>query len=205
MNNRLTSQDFARITDVSRETLQKLELYAQLVTKWQSSIGLVGKSTIPDLWRRHMLDSAQLIRHASKKSDAWLDLGSGAGFPGMVVSLLGATEVHLVESNQRKCEFLQEVKRQTDAPVAIHNVRVEALELSPVDVVTARALAPLTELLTLAHPFMSSDTQCLFLKGQHVADELTDVAKHWNMSAERITSMSDHRGTIVRLTEVSHV
>ena len=90
-----------KIFDVSRETLQKLELYAQLLVKWQTSVGLVGKSTIPDLWRRHRLDSAQLLALAPTNSISWLDIGSGAGFPGMVLSILGASDVHLVESNRR--------------------------------------------------------------------------------------------------------
>ena len=205
MTEPLMPEQFGKIFDVSRETLQKLELYAQLLVKWQISVGLVGKSTIPDLWRRHMLDSAQLLALAPTNSISWLDIGSGAGFPGMVLSILGASDVHLVESNRRKAEFLNEVKRQTGASVTIHHHRAETLEPWPVDVITARAVAPLIDILTIAHPFMTPATQCLLLKGLHVADELTDAGKYWNISVERITSQSDSRGTIVRLTEVSHV
>ena len=205
MTEPLSPQEFASRMDVSRETLRRLEQYANLLVKWQGSLALVGKSTLPDLWRRHMLDSAQLLFHVPTNSKGWLDIGSGAGFPGMVLAILGADDVHLVESNRKKCEFLHEVARQTETAVHIHAARLEELTPWPINVVTARAVAPLDELLNLAQPFISQGTRCLFLKGQHVARELTDAGKYWKMSVERKVSASDHSGTILSLTEVSHV
>jgi 16S rRNA (guanine527-N7)-methyltransferase len=175
--------------------------------KWQKAINLVAAASLTDLWRRHFLDSAQLLDLAPAPNHAgprrWLDLGSGAGFPGMVVAIMGAGEVHLVESDARKCVFLQEVARETAAPVTIHRSRIEDLETFPVDVVSARALAPLDRLLALSARFFAQDTVGLFLKGQHVDKELTEAGKSWMMSADRIVSRSDPSGTVVRIQGLS--
>ncbi len=168
-------------------------------------MGLLGRSTLADIWRRHFLDSGQLIRHAPAASRVWLDAGSGAGFPGMVLAILGAGEVHLVESNRRKCVFLGEVARRTETAVTIHEARVESLAPRAVDVVTARALAPLAKLLDLCRNFIGPGTTCLFPKGQDIDSELTEAAKYWKMKVARLPSLSDSRGTILRLTELSHV
>ena len=205
MSQPLSRDDFAAITNVSRETLDRLDIYASLLIKWQGSMSLVGPSTMADIWRRHMLDSAQLIDRAPATANSWIDVGSGAGFPGLVLAILGARNVHLVESNTRKCEFLREVARRTDTDVTIHHERMEKIEPWPVDVITARAVAPLTKLLELSAPFMTVDSRCIFPKGQDVANELTVAAKYWNITVECMTSVSDQRGKIVHLTEVSHV
>jgi 16S rRNA (guanine527-N7)-methyltransferase len=187
---------------VSRETADQLKLYAELLVKWQAKINLVGPATIPELWRRHMLDSAQLW--PLLEDGPILDLGSGAGFPGLVLAILRgkADPVHLVESDARKCAFLREVARQTDAIVTIHNQRIESITAFPVATITARALAPVTSLLTLAEPFLQPSTHCLFLKGEKLEDELTAAAKDWNMNCERIPSRTDPNGVILRLREV---
>ena len=201
----LSPDDLRAALDVSRETLDRLKVYHDLLLHWQSRLELVGRSTLPDIWRRHFLDSAQLIRYAPAGTRIWLDAGSGAGFPGMVLAILGAGEVHLVESNRRKCVFLREVARRTGTAVAVHTARVETLEPWPVDVVTARALAPLAKLLELCRNFIGPGTTCLLPKGQDVAGELTEAAKYWRMTVTRLPSLSDSRGTILRLTELSHV
>ncbi|MDA0260578.1 MAG: 16S rRNA (guanine(527)-N(7))-methyltransferase RsmG [Proteobacteria bacterium] len=201
----LTPQQFAKMFNVSRETIERFEIYAELLLKWQNSVGLVGRSTLADLWRRHMLDSAQIVQHALPLSRSWLDIGSGAGFPGIVVAIMGGEDVHLVEANTRKCEFLREVCRQTGISAIIHQSRMENLDPWPVDVITSRACASVRRLVELSYPFMSSSTTCLFLKGQDVEGELTEATKYWNMSVKRTPSVSDSRGTVLRLTEVSHV
>ena len=198
----LTPEEFFRLIPVSRETEQKLRLYADLLVKWQARINLVGPATLPDLWRRHMLDSAQLL--PLLPPGPLLDLGSGAGFPGMVLAILrGDNEtVHLVEADSRKCAFLREVARLTAAPAVIHNQRIETLSPFPVTAITARALAPVASLLRLAAPFLGPGTHCLFLKGEKWEDELTAAAKDWTMIVERIPSGSDPNGIILRLREV---
>ena len=201
----LAAEDLAAALDVSRETLDRLRIHRDLLLEWQASLGLVGRSTLADIWRRHFLDSAQLMRHAPPLSRVWLDAGSGAGFPGMVLAILGAGEVHLVESSHRRCVFLREVARRTGTAVAIHRARVEALAPWSVDVVTARALAPLAGLLDLCRGFIGPRTTCLLPKGQHVDRELTEAAEYWRMTVARLPSLSDSRGTILRLTELSHV
>jgi len=205
VNSPSTPHHFATEIDVSRETLQRLQIYHDLLLKWNSRVGLVSKSTLGEIWRRHFLDSAQLIQCIPKKSKVWVDIGSGAGFPGMVLAILNAGTVHLVESNQRKCAFLHEVARRTQTNVEIHNERVEHLDPWPIDVITARAVAPVAKLLKLSRSFVTSDSTCLFLKGQDIDDELTEAGKYWNMSIDLTPSVADYRGTILRLTRVSHV
>lgn len=196
----MNRESFFDAVAVSRETADKLRLYADLLVKWQARINLVGPSTIPDLWRRHMLDSAQLF--PLMPAGPALDIGSGAGFPGLVLAILRGDPVHLVESDSRKCAFLREVARLTEAPVVIHNCRIETLSPFPVTVITARALAPVSSLLSLAAEFLQPSTQCLFLKGEKLEDELTAAAKDWKMTIERIPSRSDPNGIILRVREV---
>ena len=198
---------FKEITNVSRETLVKLELYGRQLKNWNSRINLVGRKSLNDIWRRHMLDSLQLAawdRDDAKKGPL-IDLGSGAGFPGMVLAIAGVPDVHLVESNSRKCAFLREVAISTDTNVTIHNARIETLDPLLGRVVTARALAPLVKLLPLAYKHMVENGQMLFLKGQDVDTELTEATKCWNMVTCHSASLSDKAGTILQLTEISRV
>lgn len=198
----LTPAAFATAADVSRETLARLEAYAALLVKWQARINLVGGATLADLWRRHMLDSAQLHRLLPAQARVLVDLGSGAGFPGLVLAAMGVPEVHLIEADARKCAFLREAARVMGVAVTVHNRRIAEVAPFAADVVTARALAPLRELLVLAAPFLGPDTMCLFLKGRGVEDELTEAAKDWTIHAEMIASLSDPLGSILRIGEV---
>jgi 16S rRNA (guanine527-N7)-methyltransferase len=195
----MTAIDFQRATDVSRETLARLQIYADLLGRWQRSINLVGRGTVTDIWRRHFLDSAQLLDLAPVSARVWVDLGTGAGFPGLVLAILGAPEMHLVESDGRKCAFLGEVARATDTNVRIHHGRVEGMSAFTADVITARAVAPLAALLALSAHFVGDKTVGLFLKGQDVENELTEASKSWSIAAERVVSRSDPRGTILRV------
>lgn len=213
------ADDFARdVGAVSRETLERLQCYADLLVKWNKSINLVSRDSLEDLWRRHFLDSAQLLEHIDQKpgkSDLTLvDLGSGAGFPAMVLALLGVKNVHLIESDQKKCIFLREVARATDCKVKIHNARIETVEAFPADIVTARAFAPLPDLLSYAWPFLAPEEDSaaevaddqereggylLLLKGKSVDQELTEARKRWSMRVERFSSRSSVEGQILRL------
>jgi 16S rRNA (guanine527-N7)-methyltransferase len=197
---RLTRDGFAARIAVTPEVLDRLSLYADLLVKWQARINLVGPSTVDDLWRRHMLDSAQLAAHLP--AGPVLDLGSGAGFPGLVLAILRDVPVHLVESDVRKCAFLREVARLTAAPAVIHTVRIERLAPFPVAAITARALAPLAKLLDMAEKFLSPEVHCLFLKGRTSEEELTEASKDWMMTLERVPSLADASGQILHLREV---
>jgi 16S rRNA (guanine527-N7)-methyltransferase len=199
----LGPQGFAEIVPVSRETLARLEAYAALLVRWSARINLVGRNTLVDLWRRHILDSAQLQPLAPDSARSVIDLGSGAGLPGLVLAILGAPEVELVEADSRKAAFLREAARITEVDVTIRSCRIQAVPPHPVDVVTARACAPLDRLLGLAEPFLAPHTECLFLKGERVEDELTLARKHRRMTATLCQSVSDPRGVVLRLQQVA--
>jgi 16S rRNA (guanine527-N7)-methyltransferase len=201
----LGAADFAKIFPVSRETLAQLEAFVALIEQWSARINLVGRDTLADPWRRHILDSAQLRPLVPVTARSLVDLGSGAGFPGLVLAILGIPgieTVDLVEADSRKCAFLREAARITGAGVRIHQARIEALPGRPFDVVTARALAPLDRLLGLARPFLAADGLCLFLKGARAAEELTVAGKGWTMTATSIESRSDPRGVVLQLRQV---
>jgi 16S rRNA (guanine527-N7)-methyltransferase len=168
------------LADLPEETLRRLEIYANLLEKWQRAINLVGKSSLDDLWIRHFADSLQ-VAEAVPEARRWLDLGSGAGFPGLVTALKYADEpgalVHLVEANQRKCAFLQNVNRATSAPAIVHCGRLEKILPGldeKIDAVSARALAPLDALLGYAEKFIDHGAIGVFSKGKHFEAELTD-------------------------------
>lgn len=195
---------FLEHIDVSRETLERLELYAALLEKWQKKINLVSKKTIPDLWTRHFLDSAQLFQHLPSPDSKILDLGSGAGFPGLILSILGARNVSLVDSDSRKCAFMREAARQTESPVTVFELRIESLPPTTYDVVTSRACADLNVLLELSSTYRHPESICLFLKGRHYKEELTTAKKSWKLRETLIPSLSDDEGTILRLEGISH-
>lgn len=196
--------DFQKHTRVSRETLERLTVYHGLLRKWQPSINLVGPKTLDEAWSRHFFDSAQLWSYLPPDTRTLVDLGSGAGFPGLVLAVMGVPDVHLIESDARKCAFLREVARTTDTKVTIHNRRIEAVAPFAADVVTARALAPLSALLTWAAPFLSGGGTALFLKGQTADDELTEAGKSWTMGVERFPSLTEPSAAILRLSAITH-
>lgn len=195
-------EDLAAATGVSRETIERLSAYAALLVKWQARINLVSASTLTDLWRRHMLDSAQLLPLLPEGTTSLIDLGSGAGFPGLVLAILGIPEVHLIESDQRKCVFLAEAARAAGAKATIHNKRIEQIEGLSAGVVTARACAPLDLLLTYAQRFLWHGGKVLFLKGAAVEEEVAAARKNWQMEIERFPSTSDPKGCILRIGQV---
>jgi len=195
-------EDFAAATGVSRETIERLSAYAALLIKWQARINLVSASTLDDLWQRHMLDSAQLLPLLPQETTSLVDLGSGPGFPGLVLAILGIPEVHLIESDQRKCVFLAEAARAAGVKPIIHNKRIEQLEGIGAGIVTARACAPLDQLLTYAQRFLWHDGKALFLKGAAVEEELAAARKNWQMEVERFPSASDPKGCILRIGQV---
>lgn len=194
--------DFQRDTNVSRETLERLEAYAALLQTWNKTTNLVGPATIPELWFRHMLDSAQLYPF-TQTSPSLVDLGSGAGFPGLVLAILGQADVHLVESDQKKVAFLREASRVARAKPTIHAARAEGLKGLPAALICARALAPVDRLLDLSAKIATPETKFVFLKGQNVEVELTEAHKIWRMEVESHVSRTDSTGRVVILREVS--
>ena len=198
-----------KLTPVSDDALARLDKYAALLTEWQSRINLVAPSTLPQLWTRHIADSLQLVRHASD-ARIWIDLGAGAGLPGIPVACALAqtpgAQVHLVESNGKKAAFLREAARITGAPAVVHAERIENFGDSyggKADVVTARALAPLSSLLDQALPFMAKGAIGLFLKGQDVGAELTDSSKRWSVEATKASSVTDPAGCVLTVRSLN--
>jgi 16S rRNA (guanine527-N7)-methyltransferase len=200
-----SADDFQAATAVSRETMDRFHIYIDLLKDWNSRMNLVASSTIEDVWRRHMLDSAQLFPLICPSARTLIDLGAGAGFPGLVLAVMGVPEVHLIESTGKKATFLQAAADAMGVSVKIHNCRIEDLKPFTADVITARALAPLSKLLRYAQRFSGPDTHHIYLKGQHVADELTDAHKIWNIKVDRQPSSTDPRGSVLSVCEVSHV
>ena len=190
--------------NVSRETLQRLETYAALLVKWQAKINLVGPATLPDLWRRHFLDSAQLLPLLPAAAGTLVDLGSGAGFPGLVLAVMTDWRVHLLDSDQRKCAFLRQVALDCGVldRVTIHAKRIEQVTGITADVVTARACAPLGELLDLAEPFIGEKGTGLFLKGAQAEEELTQAQRRWTMRLDRRDSISDPAGKLLIVSQL---
>ena len=202
----MSKDEFAATANVSRETLERLELYASLLAKWQGAINLVGADSLTDVWRRHMLDSAQLSAHIPQNATVITDLGSGAGFPGLVLSIILDHPIRLVEASGKKAAFLREVVRLTQAPAIVHHGRIEGAESWSSDVVIARALAPLVLLLDYAEPFLRDAGQnatCIFLKGGRAEEELTEASKSWTMTVERFQSVSDPTGIILRIRDIA--
>ncbi len=182
--------------------MARLEAYAALLTKWQQILNLVSDRSMTHLWCRHMLDSAQLAQHLPKLEGGLLDLGSGGGFPGLVLAAMGVSGIHLVEADRRKCVFLREVARSLELSVTVHDCRIEELDLSAPDVITARALAPLPELLDMAYRFIEPSTYCIFLKGAQLEGEIEAAKAIWRFKSRRLPSLSDPRGSILMLNEV---
>lgn len=181
----------------------KLKIYADLLRKWQRSINLIGRSTLDDLEHRHIDDSLQLLPLLPPDARLLIDLGSGAGFPGLVIAAERPDiTVTLVESDQRKVAFLIEVARAIAPNTVIKASRIETLSPFRVDVVTARALAPLPKLLTWAAPFATDPAICLFHKGASVDAELTEAARDWMMDVQRVPSMTEQNGSILRISQL---
>lgn len=204
-----SAESFAQAFNVSHETIHSLTRYADLLSHWQKTTNLVAPSTLPNIWSRHFADSAQLSALASN-GRLWLDLGSGGGFPGLIVALLRKADsdfrMHLVESNQKKCAFLGQVVRATEAPVDIHAIRIEQLaekaqSLRP-DVISARALAPLPRLLELAEPFLRDQTKGLFLKGRETEAEIRTAQERWSFDVQLHQSLTADDAQILEVSNL---
>ncbi len=195
------------------KTTPSLEEFSKFLLKWQKSVNLISPKSIPFIWERHVLDSAQLYPLIPQDARVLLDMGSGGGFPGLVLALLNKglkgplEKIVLVESDSKKCIFLTEAARVFDLPVIVLNKRMEKitsfdLEEEKVDVITARALAPISVLLELAQEINTPQTTCLFLKGEQTHDEITNLPNHSNWDVQLIPSATDETGVIVQMRGV---
>jgi len=194
---------FARVSGVSRETLEKLTAYVELLSQWNRRINLVSANTMGDVWRRHILDCAQLAKYLPRQTRVAVDLGAGAGLPGLILSAMGVPEMHLVESDLRKSAFLREAARIMDVAVTLHPERIEKVAAFAADAVVARACAPLTQLIDYSEKFLLPKTVCLFLKGENAGEELAVAKASWSLSAETIPSLTDPSGVILKLSAIS--
>lgn len=196
--------------DVSRETISRLEIFYDLLIKWNARINLVAKSTLADGWQRHMVDSAQIWRLMNIPTQHWLDIGAGAGFPGLVIAAIAAEKapnmrITLVESDQRKCIFMQTAAREMGLAPEILADRIESLPQQNADIISARALASLENLLKLADKHRNTNGICLFPKGMNADSELTSAAVSWHISTEKFPSMTDSNAVILRIGEIKRV
>jgi 16S rRNA (guanine527-N7)-methyltransferase len=200
--------------DLSAETIARLDRFVHLLLTWQRQTNLIAPSTVPSLWTRHVADSLQLLDLVDspyERPRVWFDLGSGGGFPGMVIACaltdVSGTQVHLVESNLKKAAFLREAIRETKAPAMVHAARIESLQPTldaiTVDYVTARALAPLPHLLEMIEPFTKKGAKALLLKGQDLDHELTESTKDWHIEAESVPSRTSKAGQILVVRSLS--
>jgi 16S rRNA (guanine527-N7)-methyltransferase len=200
-------EDFLAAIGMNAERARDLERYRQFLAEANNHMNLVGESTLRDFHRRHLIDSAQLMWF-EPSAMTWADLGSGAGLPGIILAILmkgrPGGHVHLVESMAKRCRFLAEVSTALALPVTLHHGRAEAMSIS-VDVVTARACAPLTRLLGFAQPFFARGARGLFLKGQDAGNEIREARRQWRFTCRAIDSLSDSRGQLIAVEGLKHV
>ena len=190
---------------VSRETAERLDQFVALVLAWNRTINLIGKQDAAQIRARHLDDSLALLPHLPEGFARAIDLGSGGGFPGLVLAIATGRPFDLVESDQRKAAFLREAARVTNAPATVHAARIEAVRLAPAPLVTARALAPLATLLDWATPLLAPGGVCVFPKGRTAEQELTQAREQWHMRVEQWSNPLAPDARILRLSEISRV
>lgn len=193
-----------KMQNVSRETFSKVVLYIYTLLKWNKRINLVSKKheTFFDIWTRHFIDSAQLLKYIPPDAKVITDFGSGGGFPAIVIAILGDYEVHLIESDERKCAFLREIARMVEKNIHIHNERIEKMSTWESDILTARALASLGEIFDLTKDFHNKSKKCLFLKGQNVVEEIEEASTNWSFDYQKHQSHSSATGCILEVTNL---
>jgi 16S rRNA (guanine527-N7)-methyltransferase len=197
----MTADGFAAVSGATPAQMADMERFRVMLAERNAVMNLVGPASLPDFWSRHAWDSAQLVK-LQPEARAWADLGAGAGLPGIVLAILGkgvmGVHIDLVESMTKRCKFLSEVVAELELPATVHNARAENLDLT-VEIVVARACAPLFRLLRYAQPYLQSGATGLFLKGQDVVSEMKEAARYWEYEADVVPSKSDPRGRIVRV------
>jgi 16S rRNA (guanine527-N7)-methyltransferase len=189
--------------NVSRETFLKISLFVSLLRRWQQKTNLVAATALEDLEHRHILDSLQLLKFIPPHSCKIIDLGSGAGFPGLILALTDRYEISLVEKNHKKCAFLKQVLQETKTSATVYNQKIEMITNLKGGIITSRALASLSELLTYAYPLSTPTTECLFLKGERADEEIEKAAIDWQFEIKKYTSLTDPSGVILSIKNFS--
>jgi len=206
---RMTPEDVAEQLNVSRETLDKLRLYVDLLGRWQRSINLVSKASLEDVWRRHILDSGQVYAHLADPKARIMDIGSGAGLPGLVLAIMGAgsaeTPLICVESDERKSAFLSVAARECGIPLQVITARLETLPPMQPRTITARALAPLGQLLELIRYQQHAELECLFLKGARYQEELTSLGNSTTINIDIKNSLSSSDSAILKVSGFANI
>ena len=204
-----TYEKFSSHVFVSRETYEKLCVFEKILIKWQHSMNLISRSTMKSIWVRHFLDSAQLYAFVRNVEGNIIDFGSGAGFPGMVLAIMGKKNIHLVESDHKKCVFLKEIAMLTETDITIHNCRIEDLSFINVDLITCRALASLSKLINYVEIFTNKSLgekkelpKLLFLKGKSYYSEVIELSKNKKISFKEYPSITDRNGKILYINKV---
>lgn len=187
---------------ISKSASARLDSYIAMLLRWNAAVNLISAHDVDAVRRRHVADCLQLIPLLPPDCERGIDLGSGAGLPGLVLAIATGIKFDLIEADQRKAAFLREAARVTEAPVTVHAAQIEALELPPARLITARALARLPRLLALAAPKLAKNGVCLFLKGAAAGTELTEAGREWHMRVEQIPSRTDPSATILRISEI---
>tara|TARA_B100000676_G_scaffold246968_1_gene250021 strand:- start:385 stop:1044 length:660 start_codon:yes stop_codon:yes gene_type:complete len=199
----LTAEDVGKTLNVSRETLARLKKFVDFLLNWQRSINLIGPGTVDNIWHRHVLDCGQLVRYLPDCPGTVLDIGSGAGLPGIILAILGVPNIRMIEADAKKCVFLREAARISETRVEIVEARAEQAVCEPAEIVTARAVAPLSRLLELTEPYIKPNTICFFFKGRNYKHELIDLKNNWKLQMETHRSLTERDGIILKLTSVS--
>jgi 16S rRNA (guanine527-N7)-methyltransferase len=192
---------FRKIFDTKPQVISKLLIFEQLLIDWNQKINLISSSTLPNIWWRHILDSAQILELFPEKSSVMLDVGSGAGFPGLVISILGFPEVHLVESNSKKVKFLSHIVEKLSLEVIVHHSRIENLNSFDVDIITARAVAPLDKLLQLTSLFVNEKNVQIYLKGESFNSELQKARKLWEIDVLTYKSITNTKARVLKINK----
>jgi len=192
-------------TPVSGDATARLRVFAELLLRWNGTLNLIAPKDAPVVWERHVEDSLQLAPLIPAGVERAVDLGSGGGFPGLVLAIATGVRFDLIESDRRKSSFLRTAILETDAPATVHACRIEHARLPPAPLVTARALAPLGRLLPLAAPLLASGGTCLLLKGAKAAEEVADARAGWRMTVDAIPSRIHDDGVILRITDLESI
>lgn len=194
----------SELPDVSRETMDKLDIFHGLLAKWTASINLISKPTRDQIWSRHILDSAQIWQHKPSKHKIWVDIGTGGGFPGLILAIMAEddTEFHFVESDARKCAFLRNASREVGVSVTVHTQRIESMSGLCADVVSARALATVDKLLTLTTDILADDGVCMFQKGAACDIEIEEAQNNWAFLYDIKPSITSNEGALLTIKDI---
>lgn len=194
--------EIKKFCEINSSQIKNLEDFVLLLLQENQNFNFIGNSTIEDIWNRHILDCAQLLRFIENKNSKFADLGSGAGFPGIILSILGLREIHLIEKAFRKCEFLRRAKLFSQKRIFIHQTKLEELAAIEFDCITSRALAPLDQLLAYSKKFLKKDGYCLFLKGKNLSSELEIAKKNFQFEYELHPSLTSSESNIIKVSEI---